>query len=457
MKSQKKNILISAGVLGIGAFFVKFIGAIYRIPLTNILKCDGIGLYQMVFPVYALLLDFSGAGVPSALSKLIAESNENKEILSKKYLRVSLRFFGTVGLIFSLLLLCFSRGISNLQGNRDATLAYILLSPSVFLVCLISCYRGFFQGYGKMKPTAISQIIEQVVKVCVGLLLANLLIKKTPLAVGGATLAITISEICALVFLIFIFNKFIKKNKNAQPLGANCIGGQVVSVRKILKAVIPITLVGIITPFSQVIDSFLIVNLLKNTNRATSLYGIYSGVSLTVVNLPVSVCYGLAVTSVPTISSSKSEQEKAEKTRYLLRTTFCLSLLASVCVFLTSKPLVRVIFSSLKEEDRNLSVALIKLLSVMIIFLSLVQTQNSIFIARGKYYIPLIVMTFSVIVKSVLEIVLLKIESINIFGGAIALITCYFIAFLLNCILIKRCGERNASKNHTIIKHSNRK
>ena len=86
MKSEKRNILLSAGILGLGTFFVKFIGAIYRIPLTNILKSDGIGLYQMVFPVYALLLDFSGASVPSALSKLIAEKGENSYIYAKKYL-----------------------------------------------------------------------------------------------------------------------------------------------------------------------------------------------------------------------------------------------------------------------------------------------------------------------------------------------------------------------------------
>lgn len=444
MKDQKKNLLLGAGILGIGAFFVKLIGAIYRIPLTNILKSSGIGLYQMVFPVYALLLDFSGAGVPSALSKLIAEKSEDKKIFAKKYLSLSIKFFGVVGLIFSVLILVFSKKLSILQGNEDASIAYIFLSPSIFIVCLISCYRGVFQGLNNMKPTAVSQIIEQVVKVLFGLTLAYLLKGNIPVAVGGATLAITISEVCALFFLILCFKKtIIKPDKN---ILLNSSLEKSVSLKKLLKAVIPITIVGIITPFSQVVDSFLIINLLKTLKNSTSIYGIYSGVALTVINLPVSICYGLAVASVPSVSASKTESEKREKTKYLIKTTFILSVIASISVFILAKPLVKILFSSLSETDKALSVKLIRTLSVVIIFLSVVQTQNSIFIAKGQYYLPLITMTISVIIKIILEIILLKNERINIFGGAIALIACYFITYLLNFILIRKCGEENASK-----------
>lgn len=446
MKSEKKNILLSAGILGLGTFFVKFIGAIYRIPLTNILKSDGIGLYQMVFPVYALLLDFSGASVPSALSKLIAEKGDNSYIYAKKYLSKCIKFFGVVGIFATSFIIAFSKVISRAQGNENARFAYLFLAPAIFFVCIISCYRGAFQGLKDMKPTAISQIIEQVVKVVLGLLLATFFISNTPLAVGGATLAITVSEICAVIYLAFLWKKREKKYFLQKDKEISEINEKELSIKTILKAVIPITLIGTLMPFSQVIDSFLIVNLLKNTNNATGIYGIYSGVSLTIINLPISICHGLAVATVPSVSSAKDTFDRRDKEKYLIKITLIISLIASVFVLFLSKPLVNILFSSLPSEDKNLAIKLIKTLSVVIVLLSLLQTQNSIFIANGKYYVPLITMIISVVVKSILEYFLIKNQYINIFGGAISLITCYFIANLLNFILIKDFGANNAGK-----------
>lgn len=442
MKERNKNILISAGILGLGAFFVKFIGAVYRIPLTNLLKSDGIGLYQMVFPIYALLLDFSGAGVPSALSKLIAEKGDDKIVYAQKYLKTSIKFFSVIGLTFSLFVLLFSNRLSAFQGNINASLAYKTLCPSIFFVCLISCYRGVFQGLGDMRPTAFSQIIEQVIKVVLGLIFAYSLKENQVKAVSGATFAITISEIIAFIYLFLLYKKTLKHNSLMRIVDAK----ESISIKKLLKAVVPITLISLIAPLSQVIDSFLIINLLKNTANATSVYGIYSGVALTIINLPISVCHGISVASIPSVSSCTTESEKTAKVNYLINLTFIISLLASVSVFILSKPIVKILYPSISVNDRTLAVNLIKSLSVVIVLLSIVQTQNSIFIARGKYYIPLITMSVSVVIKSVLEIILLNNRRLNIFGGAIALITCYFITYLLNFILIKESGEKNASK-----------
>jgi stage V sporulation protein B len=297
-----------------------------------------------------------------------------------------------------------------------------------------------------MKPTAISQIIEQVVKVALGLLLATAFINNTPLAVGGATLAITVSEICGVIYLAILWKKREKKYCFQNGKEVTKIVEKELSIRTILKAVIPITLIGITMPFSQVIDSFLIVNLLKNTNNATGIYGIYSGVSLTIINLPISICHGLAVATVPSVSSAKDTFDRRDKEKYLIKITLVISLIASAFVLFLSKPLVNILFSSLSSEDKNLAIKLIKTLSVVIVLLSLLQTQNSIFIAKGKYFVPLITMFISVVIKSILEYFLIKNQYLNIFGGAISLITCYFIANLLNFILIKDFGANNASK-----------
>ena len=448
MVKENKKIILGAGILGVGAFFAKLLGAIYRVPLTSVLKSEGIGIYQMVFPVYALLLDFSGAGVPNALSKLIAERPNDKEYFAKKYLSLSIKVFGVLGLLGSIFMIFFSRIISNAQGNALANFSYVTLAPSVFFVCLISCYRGAFQGLGNMKPTAISQVIEQIIKVVFGIILARLFSYELKKSVAGATFAITISEVVAFIVLFVLWKKKIKSNKYNKDFIASPIKPNNVSVKKLLKAVIPITLIGIIMPFSQVIDSFLIINLLKKSFNATVLYGLFSGVCLTIINLPVSVCYGISTISVPTISALEKGKIRSKKINYLLKLTFLISLLFSVCVFIFSRIAVKILFSSLSNYEKTLAVNLIKTCSIVIVLLSLVQTQNSILIACGSYYLPVITLFIGITIKTITEYFLIKIESLNIFGGAIGLIACYFVIFLLNFILIKRIGEKDAVKTH---------
>ena len=132
MSKKGNSIIKSAIFLGGGTFFAKLLGAVYRVPLTNIIGGYGLGLYQMVFPVYCVLLDFSGAGVPSAMSKLIAGLDENeKQIRARIYLRTSIRLFSIIGLILSIFMAIFSKKISVLQGDENAFLSYLTLSPSI--------------------------------------------------------------------------------------------------------------------------------------------------------------------------------------------------------------------------------------------------------------------------------------------------------------------------------------
>ena len=197
------------------------LGAIYRIPLTNLLGGYGLGLYQMVFPVYSLLLDFSGAGVPSALSSLIAKK-EDKESYAYLYLKTAIKLLFLVGAIGSLIMLIFARPISLLQGNKNASKAYLYLAPAVFAVALICAFRGYFQGLMDMKPTAISQVIEQAIKVLLGLTFVKILLPNIENAVAGATFAITLSEFCALIYLVLVYS-LKKRRKKQQSISLHTI------------------------------------------------------------------------------------------------------------------------------------------------------------------------------------------------------------------------------------------
>ncbi len=430
---NEKSMLKQALVLSTGAFIAKIIGALYRIPLTNLLGGEGLGLYQMVFPLYCVLLDFAGAGVPSALSKIISFERGNEYKCARDVLNVSVRALSIAGAVFSVLMMTLALPISELQGNADAYLGYVFLSPSVFFVSVISCFRGYFQGLMNMKPTAVSQIIEQTVKLVFGLLFCYVFLPNVPLAVGGATLAVSLSEFVALIFLIAVYVKSKKKIGVAYFYDKSEF---LPRLKKIISYTIPVTLIGIAIPLSQVADSFLVVNILNAyRNDATVLYGLLSGTVTTVINLPVAVCYGVATVAIPMISGAKDENERRKNSERSVLITLIFSIPCAIVCAVFSPSIVKILFGRLNAAERTVTQNLLRLTSVNVIFLSLLQTSNALLIGKGKPYYPLISMGVGVAVKTALNLILLRIPEINIYGGGIAVIACYFIATLINFIL----------------------
>ena len=432
---KDKKILGGATALGIGAFVSKLLGAIYRVPLTNLIGGFGLGLYQMVFPVYSVLLDFSGAGLPSALSKIISSNREeNKYLNAEKYLKSSLKFFLIIGLLGTCLMAILSRPLSLLQGNVDAYFSYITLAPAVFLVALISCYRGYFQGLMNMKPTAISQVTEQVIKLFFGLFFAYIFLPNVPLAVAGATLSISFSELFAYLYL-FIKHKRLK-NK-VLPIDLHDKKEHKDRVKKILKVTMPITFIGIMIPLSQVIDSCIIVNVLNGyRNDATALYGLLSGVVATVIGLPVSICYGISAVTIPAVSSATTELEKNKNATKTLALTFAVALPCAVFCALFSPFIINLLFKSLPTQEKSVAVNLLRVSSPCIVLLSVLQTGNAVLIGKGKFYKPILSLSVGIFAKIILSVILLKIPELNIYGGAISIIACYFISSLINLFMI---------------------
>lgn len=440
---MKKSLLKGALIIAIGGFVAKLLGAIYRVPLTNLLKSEGLGLYQMVFPVYCILLDFAGGGVPCGLSKLISGEVDEKRKVA--LIKNAVTVLAITGLIGSLFMLAFSGVIAKAQGNPLAKLGYVFLSPSVCLVSILSCYRGYFQGENQMSPTAISQIIEQVIKLIFGLILVALLMPNVPLSVGGATFAVTLSELVALVYLFLKYKKVTFKIGRVK-LEKNYFKQDII---KLLKICLPITLTGILIPISQTIDSFLIINILaKYMQNATNVYGLFSGAVMSVVNLPVSICYGLAVAVLPLVSGDKNGGKKHADKAIIL--TLILSLILAVLVYFFANFAIKVLFKGLSASEKLTTTLLLKATSPVVITLSLLQTINSILIGKGKSHIPLINLGVGVMVKTVLSIILLQNPNLNIFGSVISLNACYFVATFLNLVYYFIDNNKRKLSNDTL-------
>lgn len=405
-------------ILSVGGVLTKLLGAIYRIPLTNLLGAKGIGLYQMVFPLYSVLLTFSSTGVPAGISKLIAEGKDGKEVL-----KTSLKFFTTVGLILTFVMVVFANKIALLQGDKNAGVCYSLLAPSVVIVSAISCFRGYYQGFSNMKPTAISQILEQSVKLTVGLLLCFLIKGDAVVMASLAVLAVTVSEGVTLIY-------FIVKSRAVTSL----LNVKVSNYSFVYKTVIPMMAVTLIIPLIRTLDSFLIINILKGyLSNATELYGLLTGAVESLISMPVAVCYALAVTSIPIISRLKKSGENFDKKTVLtLGLTLTLSVIFAVLVYLFSGFAVKVLYGGLSSENKSLLVKMLKTSSITVISLSFYQSSVAIANALGKFKVSLKSGIVGGVIKIIITVILLQNPKINIFGAIYGDIFCYLVASFLN-------------------------
>lgn len=430
-------------ILAIGSFITKILGALYRVPLTTLLGVELLGVYQMVFPMYTALLDVSSAGVPSGISKLIANDTKNK----KDYLIGGLLSFGIIGFLAFLVMFVFARHLSVFQGNVSAILAYKTLSPAVFIVAIIACFRGYFQGQMNMRPTAFSQIIEQGVKFLFGILF----ITKFDIfnsKVLSAIFAVVLSEVFALVYLVAVFIITEKRNKTvtAFKLDQSIVltKPSIFTIcKKVLKTSLPIMLLSVIFPIGCLVESSFIIKVLTNYgHNGVTIYGLYSGAATSVVNLPVSVCYGLAVVAVPTLSAKINNlNEKTSSQKTLILLTFVFSFLGALCLVVFSPLAVKILFPRLGDYHK-LTVNLIRAMSVSVVFISLLQTLHSCLIAKGKTYIAIINAGVSIALKILLTAILIKIPNLGVFGAVISNTLCYLLAVFLNLMYIKLYGNK---------------
>ena len=191
--------------------------------------------------------------------------------------------------------------------------------------------------------------------------------------------------------------------------------------------------ISFLIPLSQTVDSFLIINILaKYMKNATSVYGLLSGAVMSVINLPVSICYGLAVAVLPLVSSAKDGGKKHGDKALLL--TAGLSIVMAIGVYFFGEIIVKILFKGLPDSEIQTTVLLLKSTCPVVVTLSLLQTLNSVLIGKGKSHLPLINLAVAVTIKAVLSIFLLQNPKLNIFGSVISLNACYFVATFLNLV-----------------------
>ncbi|MCD8308390.1 MAG: oligosaccharide flippase family protein [Clostridia bacterium] len=429
LTAKKQSYLTGAAIISAGGFISKVLGALYRIPLTNILGSHGMGIYQMVYPLYCILLTVSASGIPAGISRLISSGGSGAE-------KGALKLYFVIGLIGSLLMFAAAKPLAAAQGEGAVEVCCKILSPAVFFVSLMAVIRGYFQGKGNMLPTALTEVSEQLIKVIFGCMLAYVNRHNLTAAVASTLFAVTVSEALSL-FLAFAFYRGEGGTKPLYKL-------KTVSYKNILAYTVPLALTAVALPLSQLAESIIAVNFLRaNAADATSLYGIYSGCAVTIVNLPVSVTYGLAAASVPQISPLAANGNMADAKRKAYKCiliTLAIALPAAAALFIFAPLAADIIFRSLGKQQGKLLVKLVRITAVNAVTLSLVQTSSACLTSLGSPAKPAITQWATGILRVALAAVLIKFTALSVTSLAVAADCAYLVAVLLNFCYIKRAG-----------------
>lgn len=432
-----KTFVKGAMILVVFNLIGKVLGAVYRIPLANILGPVGIGKYQLVFPLYSFLLSISVSGIPVAISKIVAEYNgQGRFDDAKKLLRISKLYLCFISLLAVVIITIFSKVIAKVQGNPGIYLCYYAIAPAILFVGILSVYRGYFQGNLNMIPTAISNIVEQVGKLILSLYFASYFIDRgVEFGVFGALLGISLSEFLALVFLSIYYLASKNKRRQQEP----SVSGFLMS-KQLFSTALPITLGGLMSPVTAIIDSLLVVNILIysgfGSEYATSLLGLQSGIVDPIINIPIVISVSIVASLLPNLASAYSKKQHSEVKDLIekaLQITLSVSMICSICFVIFGKQILEFLYSSsLSNFELLTSTKLLFLGAINLLLLSLLQLSSGILHGMGYQKYTVKSLLIGSILKIVLTFALVSIRRLNIYGAMISGGISYLVVFILN-------------------------
>ena len=443
-KEKKQTFLGATATLGLAVIVVKIIGALYKIPLNNILGDEGVTYFNASYKIYSFLLSLSTAGLPVALSKLVAESRAlGKYNQSRKLLRLSLILFTAIGAVGTAIMFFFTDELAALMNNSLAYAPIKALSFSVVCVCMMSAFRGYTQGSENMVPSAISQVIEAVFKLVVGLALAWYLVDAglgLSMGAAGAIMGVTISTVLALGYMVV--NHL--RHRNDTPASTDVPQRYRTLLKRLLAIGIPITIGASGMSLITLIDQSLIMGRLQDvlglTERAAAALNGQYEFSMTLFNLPSSFIPPITMSLVPAVSAALTRRDHRRVGKLVntsLRLTTLLAFPAGVGLSVLAGPILILLYPA--QYDAAVAATYhLQILGLASVFVCVMLLTNAILQAHGLAKVPIITMFIGGVVKVVANYMLVGNPNINIKGAPIGTLVCYALICLLNLICINR-------------------
>ena len=436
MSEKKQNFLQGTALLAMATAIVKVIGALYKIPLNAIIGTQGFGYYSTAYEIYSVLLMISTAGLPVAMSRMISQvSALDHHNQVRRVYTTARTIFLALGISGSLLMTVFCRQLAAFQNQPDAWAAIGCLGPCMLFICIMSTFRGFFQGQSNMLPTSISQVIEAIVKLVVGIALALLLLKTTnsvALAAGGAILGVTAS---CLVSSIYLYSCF-RKSYGSLPAGTDTPDSFGKTAKQLLTIAIPITLgsagLQILTALETKIYMGRLLGMMSQ-DAADIQRGIYS-MAQTIFNMPCSFITPITISIIPAITAQltlKNHQEAKGTEESAVRVMGLISMPCAFGLAVLAEP-VTALLGGYTGENLLLATKLMTVLGISIMFNAVVLVTTAIMQAHGHVNRPVVNMLLGGLVKLIAVFILTGNPHIGIVGTPIGTLLCYLCICLLN-------------------------
>ena len=458
-KTKGQNYMHGAAILTVGVVIMKILGFIYKIPLGNILGDEGFSMFTSAYNIYYVFFTLATAGLPVALSRLVAEADANgRAKQEEKTFRVALVTFFVIGTVFALILWCFPNWLAdNYLENPDAAPSIRAMAPSILLVCLVSAYRGYCQGNGNMLPTTVDEVLEVLFKVISGLILASVIMSMglgKPAASAGAIFGVSIGSVVSLLYMV------VYKRKNYSILAAPYTGGRAYNdipedddevdpaltiVRRIMTIGTPIALGACIMSLLNSMDSKLCMNRLQSAAgfsyyEAKVLYGVY-GKAMTLFNLPAAFITPLTISIVPAISGAFARGHRAEAMKTAedsMRISAAIALPMGVGLAVMSKPIMDLLYPNSNAAGPGL----LSIMGIASFFVCLVLMENAVLQASGKERLTMLTLISGGVIKIVVNWFLVAQPGINIYGAPVGTLVSYFLMaamdFVFLCVTLRQ-------------------
>ena len=437
--TNNSKFLKGTMILTISSIIVKVIGSLNWIILSRVLGGEGIGLYQMGFPIYLMAITVSSAGVPVAISIITSEKLANKDYRgAKRVFNVSLRLLLISGLIFSSALFFGADFLINQHIIRDSRAYYsiIALAPAVFFVTFLASFRGYLQGWQIMTPTATSEVVEQLVRVITMLVFADLFMPYgLAYAAGGASMGAGAGAFCALLVLMWFYRRLKRRLHEEIEAQDDSIPQESAGhiIKRLLKLALPVSLTSLMLPIGANLDLLIVPQRLEvagfDVRHATELFGYLTGMAVPLVNLATIFTAAMTISLVPSISESRTlERFDAirDKIRLAFRVAMIITFPCFMGLFFLAEKVAALIYNAPGAAGA------IQTMSVGILFLGMHQISTGILQGLGKTAIPVINMILACLVKVGMSWWLTAIPLLGIKGASMATVADFAVAAIIN-------------------------
>lgn len=450
-ESSSNSVVKGTMILIIGNIIVKIIGAFFKLPLANIIGADGMGLYNSSFTVYDIFLVLSTAGYTLAISKMVSTCcAHGKDGEALQILKITRNLFFVIGLVFSAVMFLGARIYAQMIGNTRSFFCILMLSPAVLFVSLMCAYRGYYQGTNDMIPTTVSQVVEAIARLIIGLAVSWYLKSKgfgMEVVAAGALAGITFGEFSS-TFTLAMIHRFKRRGKKIRRQSF-APSGRI--MRTLFATSVPIGISGIIISVINILDNSIVMHRLQNIGcteqQANTLNGAFN-MAFTVFSLPITIVMAVTTSVFPVLSYAHASGSHA-RVQKIIKASLRIIMIASTAtaaIFLAlSGPIIKILYFG-QPRDAQIATPLLVLMSPAAVLISLAVITGTILQAVDKLIVPSRSSIIGGAICLVFNWYLIGNPQIGIYGVPIGICICYGIVTFLNLFEIRKCGIKFNSR-----------